>query len=238
MHKLTLAAAIAVIVALGAAGVASAINGTQTISAKITQSKAGTKAKPRSVGTLTVTTGVTPAPGEVGTFATKTAVLFFDKNIVFGMSKFKSCTAANAAKDNCPSGAKVGSGSANAQATIGGPEALKVVAWNGPGANTLLLHATGTTPLQIDGMLTGKLSNATGDYGKKLTITIPTNLQMPSPGITATLTQFIAKIGGTSNGTPYVGLKGCSGGKLKVKGTFTFTDGTSQTKNTTIKCSK
>jgi hypothetical protein len=238
MHKLMLVAAVTVAAALGLASVASAINGKQAISAKATHTKAGTKAKPKSVGILTVTTALTPAPGEVGTFATKTAVLYFDKNLVFGGNKFGSCSAAKAATDSCPSSARVGSGSANAQATIGGPEALSVKAWNGPGGTSLYLHVKGTAPLQIDGVLSGKLANATGSYGKKLTVTIPANLQQPLPGVFGTLTQFITKVGGTRKGTPYIGLKGCSGGKLKIKGVFGYTDGTSQTATNTLNCSK
>jgi hypothetical protein len=238
MHKLMLAAAAIAVAALGTAGVATAITGKQAIEAKATLTKAGTKDKPRSVGFLTVTTTLTPGPGEVGTFATSKAVLFFDKNIVFGGSKFGTCSASKAATDNCPASARVGGGSANAQATIGGPEALTVKAWNGPGGNSLYLHVRGTTPLDIDGVLSGKLSNATGDYGKKLTVTIPANLQQPLPNVFGTLTKFVTRVGGSRNGTPYVGLKGCSGGKLKIKGTFTYTDGSTQTATNTFKCSK
>ena len=80
--------------------------------------------------------------------------------------------------------------------------------------------------------------NATGAYGKKLTVTIPANLQSPLPGQFATLTQFITKVGGTSKGTPYVGLKGCSGGKLKFKGDFVFTDGSKQSPTSTATCKR
>ena len=37
---------------------------------------------------------------------------------------------------------------------------------------------------------------------------------------------------------PYVGLKGCSGGKLKFKGTFLYTDNTSKTVTDTAACKK
>ena len=51
---------------------------------------------------------------------------------------------------------------------------------------------------------------------------IPENLIQPLTGITATLLNFSTSVGGTAKGVPYVGLKGCSGGKLKFKGTFTL----------------
>jgi hypothetical protein len=238
MKKLMLAAVVAAAGALGVAGVASAIQGGQAISAKLTHNKAGTKSKPKSVGLLTVTTTTTPAPGEEGTFATKTAVIYFDKNMVFSGSKFKTCAASQVVKDErkCPSGSKVGSGSATAR-FAGQTIALTVKAYNGPGGNRLSLLVDNAA-FNIHNALQGTLTNATGSYGKKLTVTIPANLQSPLPGQFATLTQFITKVGATSKGVPYVGLKGCSGGKLKLKGVFNYTDGTSKTATTTVKCTK
>lgn len=238
MKKFMLAAVIAAVGALGIAGVASAIQGGQGIAAKITNNKAGTKSKPRSVGNLTVTTTTTPAAGEEGKFATKTAVIFFDKNIVFGGSKFKSCAASQVASDDtkCPGGSKVGGGSATAK-FAGQTVQLTVKAYNGPNGTKLSLLVDNQA-FGIHAVLAGSLSNATGAYGKKLTVTIPGNLQQPLAGQFATLTQFITKVGGSSKGKPYVGLKGCSGGKLKVKGTFNYTDGTSKTATTTVNCKK
>jgi hypothetical protein len=238
MKKFMLAAVIAAVGALGVAGIASAIQGQQAISAKVTNNKAGTKSKPKSVGILTVTTTTTPAPGEEGTFATKTAVIFFDKNIVFGGSKFRSCSASQVVSDDskCPAGSKVGGGTSVAR-FAGQTVALTVKAYNGPGGNKLSLLVD-NQQFGIHAALAGTLSNATGNYGKKLTVTIPANLQSPLPGQFATLTQFLTKVGGTSKGTPYVGLKGCSGGKLKFKGTFNYTDGTSKTATNSINCRK
>ena len=45
-------------------------------------------------------------------------------------------------------------------------------------------------------------------------------------------------VGGSAKGTPYVALKGCSGGKLKVKGDFVFTDGSKQSPTSTTACQK
>jgi hypothetical protein len=67
-----------------------------------------------------------------------------------------------------------------------------------------------------------------GAFGRKLVVAIPANLQQPLGGVYATLTSFMTKVGGSSKGTPYVALKGCSGGKLKFKGDFVFTDGSKQ----------
>ena len=67
---------------------------------------------------------------------------------------------------------------------------------------------------------------------------IPDNLIQPLGGVTATLLNFSTSVVGTSKGVPYVGLKGCSGGKLKFKGTFLFTDNTTKTVTDTAACKK
>ena len=69
-------------------------------------------------------------------------------------------------------------------------------------------------------------------------VPIPANLVQPLTGITATLLNFSTSVGGTAKGLPYVGLKGCSGGKLKFKGTFIYTDNTSKTVTDTAACKK
>ena len=96
MHKLMLVAAATMVAALAVVGVASAVDATQAIDVKITNNKAGTKEKPKSIGKLNVLTTTTPGPGSpAGTFATNKAVIFFDKNIVFNGKSFKECKPAN-----------------------------------------------------------------------------------------------------------------------------------------------
>jgi hypothetical protein len=244
MRKLLLGGVVALCATLGVASVASAIDGTQTIALKLTNTKAGTKEKPKSVGSLKVTTATTPGPANpAGTFAVTNAVIFFDKNLVFNASAFKACTTSDLAtidtKCSGVSKGQVGKGSATGSA-LGQVEPLAVKAFNGPKSGAgykFYLHVTGSTPLAIDSVIQAKLTKATGKYGWKLTVPIPPELQRPS-NVLATLTQFITTVSGTSKGKPYVGLKGCSGGKLNFKGTFSYTDGTSKDATTTVKCSK
>jgi hypothetical protein len=225
---------------LAVVGVASAVDAKQGIDVTLSATKAGTKAKPKSAGAITVLTTTEPGPNDpAGTFATKQATIFFDKNIVFGGSKFKSCatTVASSIDSKCLS-SRIGSGKAKGQATIGGPEDLSIKAYNAGKGQKLYLHVTGNQPLKIDSVIVASLKTATGDYGRKLVVPIPAGLQEPLGGVKATLLNFSTKVSGTSKGTPYVGLKGCTGGKLKFKGTFAFTDGTSQTVTDSVKCSK
>lgn len=235
MRKVALLAVTSV-AALGVTGPAWAVNADQGLDVKVTGSKAGTKKKPRNVK-LTVITTTTPKDSTA--FATTKAVLYFDKNLKFGGSKFASCTAAKlqAAESNCPKASKVGTGSANGSA-LGQQEPLTVTAFNGPKGKSLLLHVVGSNPLQIDSVIDAKLSKASGKYGMKLTVPIPDKLQQPVPGVYATLTKFLTAVKGTAKGTPYIGLAGCSGGKLHFKGTFTFTDGSTLGATSTAKCTK
>ena len=240
MRKVLLGGLVALSAALGIVAVASAVDAQQTFSIKLQHTKAGTKAKPKSVGSLKVTTATTPGPiNAAGTFTVNSAVIYFDKNLVFNAGSFKACSTADPATidDKCTS-SKIGKGSA-AGSALGQNEPLDVKAYNGPKSGSgykFYLHVFGSTPLTIDSVINAKLSKATGKFGWKLTVPIPPDLQRPS-GVLATLTSFITTVSGTSKGKPYVGIKGCSGGKLNFKGVFNYTDNTTQTKPFTVKCS-
>ena len=251
MRKLLFGAVVALVGVLAVVGVASAVDAQQAIDVKITNNKAGTKDKPKSIGKLNVVTTTTPGAGSpAGTFATNKATIFFDKNLVFNAKAFKECKPSNPSapvgsevKSKC-SGDKIGSGKAAGQATIGGQENLTVTAYNGAASKSnsanrwFYLHVEGTTPLVIDSVIAATLTRGSGAYGVKLVVPIPANLVQPLAGITATLLNFSTSVGGTSKGVPYVGLKGCSGGKLKFKGTFIYTDNTSKTVTDTAACKK
>lgn len=238
MHKFMLLAVASLAAVLCVVGIASAVNPEQTLIVKSTNTKAGTKAQPRSLGKLTVETPTTPAEGEAGTFATRTAVISFDKNIVLSAQKFPACALAQVEKDEtkCPAKSRVGSGSAVAVFS-GQTINLTIKAFNGSAKGTKLYLLAQNATFNINKALDGTFTAGSGDYGKKLTVKIPTNLQQPVAGAFATLTDFKTSVGGTNNNTPYAALKGCTGGKLKYKGVFNYSDGTSKTATTTSKCS-
>ena len=251
MRKLLFGAILALVAVFAVTGVASAVDAGQAIDVKITNNKAGTKDKPKSLGKLNVVTTTTPGPGSpAGTFATNKATIFFDKNLVFNAKAFKECKPSNPSapvgsevKSKCASD-KIGGGKAAGQATIGGQENLTVTAYNGaasksnPANRWFYLHVEGSSPLVIDSVIAATLTKATGDYGYKLVVPIPANLVSPLAGVTATLLNFSTSVGGRAKGLPYIGIKGCSGGKLKFKGTFLYTDGTSKTATDTAACKK
>jgi hypothetical protein len=236
MRKLLLAVVTALVAALAVTAVALAVNPVQGIKVTATNKKAGTKAKPKSMGKFVVTTTTAPAATDPP-FATSLAVISFDKNIVFGGSKFKSCSDVTGTTiDTTCKSAKVGAGSSKGVA-LGQVENLTVTAYNGPKGNSIYLHVRGTAPLDINSVIVGSLKNATGAYGKKLNVPIPANLQQPLAGVFATLTSFSTSVGGTAKNTPFIGLKGCpKDKKLKFKGDFTYTDGSKKSATTTLPC--
>jgi hypothetical protein len=235
MRKVALLCVAAVVGVLGITAVAFAINGTQTISVKTTATRAGTKSKPRSVGRITVVTATTPAANDAP-FATSRAVIHFDKNLVFGNSKFASCSQSVVQTNptSCPAGSRIGNGSAVAKLSTGSQVTPTIRAFNGKSGKLYLLVTEPT--FNVNAVLVGTLKSDTGKYGKKLDVAIPQNLQNVA-GIVITLTQFTTRVGGTSKGTPYVGLKGCNSNKqLNYKGDFFFTDGTNKSATTTSSC--
>jgi hypothetical protein len=236
MRKLTLTAGVAA-AAIGAVGIAQAVTPTTAMKASVSPTKKGTKTKPRNVK-LNIELITTPNPNDPG-FATKTTVVHFDKNLKFGGKYLKSCSADKVRSDNtsCPTGSKVGSGSATGSA-LGLTENLTVTAYNGPGGNKLELLVDGTSPLTIHDVIEGKLLSDSGKFGKKLSVAIPDSLQQPAPGAFATLTDFKTSVKGTgSKKRPYIGLAGCTKKKLNFKSDFVFTDNTTATATTTSKCS-
>jgi hypothetical protein len=234
MRKVALLATTAA-AALGVTSTAWAVNADQGLKVTLSPTKAGTKKKPANVN-IKVTT--TTNPHDATPFATTKTVIHFDKNLVFNPKKFKTCSAATiqANEANCPKGSKVGKGDAVGTA-IGQTSNLTVTAFNGPNGK-FMLHVVASTPLQIDGVIQATLAKDTGKYGYKLNVPIPDNLQQPVPGVFATLLRFFTSVKGTAKGVPYVGLKGCpKSKKLSFKGDFTYTDGTSLSATSTVKCS-
>ena len=236
MRKLTLAA-VAAVTAIGAVGAAQAVTPTTAMKASVSPTKKGTTKKPANVK-LSIELITQPTAGEPS-FATRSTVVHFDKNLKFGSKYLKACSSSQVLSDEtkCPRGSKVGSGSATGTA-LGLTENLTVTAYNGPSGNKLELLVDGQAPLQIHSVIEGKLQSDSGKFGKKLVVAIPDNLQQPAPGAYATLTDFKTVVKGTgTKKRPFIGLAGCTKKALNYKTDFVFTDGTTSTATTTSKCS-
>jgi hypothetical protein len=232
MRKLPLLIASALVLALGATGIAQALDSKQNMDVRVQKTKAGTKKKPRGIGTLTVDLSVDVAPTDAA-FATTQTVIHFDKNLVFNYKRFPTCTEAQA-RAGLAACRKADVGGGRAEALLNGARVpITVDTFNGPRGQFLLRLSGGTS-----GLLVGHLRRDRGAFGSKLVVNIPEELQRPGPGLVATLTKFFTQVTGSkrSKGRPYIGLKGCSRGKLRFKGDFTFTDGSRQIKTDTVRC--
>jgi hypothetical protein len=245
MRKVALICATAVAGALGVSAVAGAVTGPQSVDVKLQNNRAGSSSTPRSVSKLTVTTGTPITPGEAPWAATR-AVIHFDRNLVFNPRNFGTCSITQIRQDatRCSSTSKVGTGSAKATVFSGPAVAAnvtpRVTAYNGPrsaSGNPQIFLLVVEPQFNVRDVMTGVLKPDTGRYGRKLDVAIPTKLQNAGlPGITISLTQFVTSVGGTRRGTPFVGLRGCTGGRLNYKGDFTFTDGTRLSDTSTGTC--
>ena len=221
-----------------AVGVAYAVTPTTDLKVSVSPSKAGTKKKPRKI-VLKVEPTLQPNPNDPA-FAVSESIIHFDKNLVFNGKKFPACTAAQVqANPNACKKAQVGTGSATASVS-GSPVNLLVRLYNkAPKGSGVLLRVDGQGGVSVQGVLVGALQKDSGLYGYKLDVTIPESLQQPVQGLYATLTDFKTTVNKTLKGTPYVGLKGCNGGKLHFMADFKYSDGTSSsTPDKTIACKK
>jgi hypothetical protein len=235
MRKVALTCVAAIVGALGPTAAASAIRGTQTVTVAVENNRAGTTAKPRSVGRLTVVTATTIVPGEPPWAATGSTI-HFDRNLVFNSSAFPTCRQTEVQRDDsrCPRGSRVGGGAAQStlfsRTAVSGRAASTVTAYNGPRGPLgprLFLLVVNRSPA-VRAVMVGTLKPDTGRFGRRLDIpAIPPVLQNGGlPGLTISLTRFQTSVGGRFRGRPYVALRGCTGGRLNFRGDFKFRDAT------------
>ncbi len=227
-----------VVASLGVAGVAQAVDVTQGLAVKTTGTK-GTKSKPTGL-TLSVTTTTSGNdPALDGTYATKSAVIHFDKNLKFYPQSFPTCTLSTVGNDatKCPKGSKVGKGSA--KATIGAVQIKAnptIEAFNATGGKLILKLTMKPGEVDSSGILTGTLKKDSGKYGSKLVVPIPRKLQNQL-GLVVTINRFATVIAKQkAKGHYYVESIGCSGGSYKFGGDFVFSDNTTKKVTATSKC--
>jgi hypothetical protein len=164
-------------------------------------------------------------------------VIDFDQNLSLATKGLPTCTAAKlqnttteAAERACGS-AKIGTGEATTLLPLSTlyTEPTKVTAFNGApqgGKPVVLLHAYGTSPLQTTLVLVGTVSNLGKEgYGPRLDVIVP-----PIAGGVGVITDFKVKIqkSWTYKGKKmsFVSAKCPAAKKLKYRGAFTYSDGT------------
>ena len=216
---MALALAGALILALGTAGVAQAVNSHQSVAVKLAHSKAGTAAKPKSVGALTVDMKVALDPVRPGVrHALGRDPLRQEPRLQLARSSPAAPRRRSPAAPPRARKAKIGSGKA-AGLALGQRRTWPSPPTTAPAARRCLLHVTGSQPLNIDSVIVGQARSPTAapSAASSSSPSRPTSSSR-SAGVYATLTSFVTTVGGSAKGTPYVALKGCSGGKLQVQG--------------------
>ena len=204
----------------------------QDFSVKASPTKAGTSSKPKSV-TLNVSLGSRETTPGAQPPTLSAVDIYFPAGAKYNGDLFPSCKAsvidAEKSTDACPKGSIVGSGKAAGLAP--GPitqNDLKITAANG-GKNKINLFVEGASPLRIQSNIVGTLSSASGDFGLKLKVPVPANLQEPAPGVPVAITLFQVKIAksikkaGKTRGL--IEISKCKGGTWKSKGDFTYAGG-------------
>jgi hypothetical protein len=219
---------------------------TQAIGVKMSPSKLSkTTPTPAKLNVTTKTTSVSAANG-IPSPAVR-AVVDFDKNTKLFTKGLPTCnpskiqsTSTEIAERECRP-AKIGTGRATALIPVGTQvftQNQTVTAFNAPpkgGKPVVLLHAYGTSPVQVTLVLEGTVSGFDKQgYGPRLDISIPL-----IAGGTGALTEFEATI---SKSWSYKGKKRsfvtseCQKSPLKARGAFTFKDGSTLTAFSTQKC--
>lgn len=145
-----------------------------TMKGSVTPTKAGTKKKPRNAKLrLTVTNS------KESRSTARRITLLLPKNLIVSGKGFRFCPATevqNEGASGCPSGSKVGTGTASAAFGPNlSPINFKVTLYAGSANElTVYLEAVG---LPIKRAIRGLINNAGLQYGKKVTIDIPPDLQ-------------------------------------------------------------
>jgi hypothetical protein len=236
MRRILLAVAAATTALSVAAAPALAVKSDQSLSASVSsvQKNGLAKATKKKPANVKITLNPKLAYDKTDNpFATSKAVIFLPKSFSYGGGALPGCTAPNALLGTCSAKAKIGTGTADAIAA-GLPEALTITAYNGTDGRSLHLRVKGEKPVPVDEIVTGVFSKTTKKgYGSKLTLTIPQGLQQPAPGAFATLLDFKVTAKGGSAKQPLFGVSDVPKGGLKFGGTFSFTDGTSQSATAT-----
>lgn len=174
-----------------------------------------------------------PPGGEVK--ATSHIVLSVPAGVKAAGARLPSCSAQTIQSRGdraCPKRSHVGSGTAAGRA-IGIVERLRIELFNGPGGTSLLLHVTGSEPLQIDMVVPGKLTRPGSAYGLSMDFALPEALLHPLSGVTAALTHLQARITGASG---WLRATSCPSRPWSVKAAIGFEDGSALNTGADLRC--
>jgi hypothetical protein len=214
LRKLLIAAVVAVSsVALAAVALAQDPAPSVTMTAKVSPSKAGTKAKPRAAS---ISVNIQNSKASKTTLDTLTVSL--PKNIKISTKGLKTCKKSVLEAEGasgCPSGTRAGTGTAHATLDPRGQAStltFKIQLFVG-GPKLLLVALEEASLPALRPVLDGKISKASGKYGQKLTVKITPELQQPVPGTYTALDDIQAKISLKRGKNSLISFTGCPSGK-------------------------
>jgi hypothetical protein len=233
-------AAGAAVLAVGTAGVAYAQNPAPsiTVAAKLSPTKAGTKAKPAATK---VTVSVTNNPASKTT--AKQIAISFPKTLKLSTKGLTACTKSDSVIETGPSkvckASIAGKGTASALLNPNAPTPAPLSFTVTPivGKNEILFFLQ-QSPGNVQAVLHGKIS------GSKLTIAIPDFLQMPAPGVYSALNGLSTTMSLKKGKSSLISSTGCSGGSQKIGVTISYAPNpspptaSSASSSSTAKCTK
>lgn len=199
--------------------------------------------------TLKIGTTFAGGTGDGGTGVLTKVTYLFPKGATTNGKLFPSCSvaklkAAHNRLSACPSGSRIGKGTATGEAiALGVTSSGAMTLFNGPGGKSITLNIHVLHPADINSTFSGKLTKLSGKYGYKLAITVPDALQAVLGGpivvskIVAT-THASRVINGVTRGYIESNIPCPKSTKLPFHADFSFQDGSSGSADTVIRCTR
>lgn len=216
--------------AIAGTAVAQAPAGTHTLQMSVKPSKAGKKSSPRAVTKLKLSIANDP---DSKTTASRIEVSL-PKTLKLNLRDFKRCSVdrlENDGEDTCPKGSQVGTGKASALANANDTKPIDEqfkVDFNTEffvSSSKSLGIVLDSTNIELRKILVARIGKATGKYGQKLTIDIPTDVQKTAAGFSALTSITTSLSGKAGKGRRRHGLiesVGCSGGLYDFQSKLTY----------------
>lgn len=221
MRKLTvIGLAFVAMLALAAVAVAQVAEPVINVAGSVKPTKGGSKKKPKNALLRTEFT--------VNQEARKTLsgiTYFIPKGVKLSGAGFKYCSATTintaVSDDSCPKAAKIGSGTSNA---VLGPQQtpldFKVTVYAGGKSEIAIFLEQTSGDQSIAIAFKAPIKKASGKYGQRIDVEIPTAVQSPAPGFFSYVLNVKNTIGGKigkgKKAKYFSSLIGCSGGKHQL----------------------
>jgi hypothetical protein len=172
--------------------------------------------------------------------------LFLPNGAVSNGSLFPSCNPGALERrgaNGCPRGSKIGSGRLIGVAQ-GVHETVSVGLFNGSRGRAVIIYLQGFNPLLINQAIVAPLVRLHGrhnPFGYRLTVDVPKNLQMLTPGIPTQTLSFTTTVGATISvrGRRHAYIDGVAcppGWAGPLKGVFDFQDAPTTIVNSSVRC--